>query len=60
MPCRAVEAVEIGVRAALIGDALAEPEQLVKTIDAESVEALPFGRDLWHAGHYQSSARRAP
>src|SRR6516164_4998902 len=56
MPRALVEAIEVGIRRALLDDkdTLAEPQYLVQLGCRQCLEALPFHRDLWHAGHPQS------
>src|SRR5215471_16824615 len=58
MPRSLVEAVEIGISAALLDDKdlLAEPQQRVELVNVQRFKALPFGCDcdLWHTVHIQT------
>src|SRR6516162_7326287 len=59
MPRALVEAIEVGIRRALLDDkdTLTEPQHLVEIGRGQLIEALPFHRNLWHAGHPQSLIR---
>src|SRR6516164_11010742 len=52
VPSLLVDPIEVGKRRALFDDKdrLSEAQQLVEPLGGELGEALPFERDVWHAG----------
>jgi hypothetical protein len=62
MPGALVEAIEVGVRGALLDDknTLSKAQQRVEFVYRELLEAVPFRGNLRHAGHDRSFVGTRP